>query len=249
VPAWVWVPELAAPGASLTLDAETAHHVLRVCRARPGDRVTLTDGRGLSAAAERVPSGAGVVLRIVEVATMPRPIPRILIVGAPEGGRADWLVEKAVELGITALWPADTERAVWRRAGSGRERWLRLARAALGQARRAWLPELAGSEPLDTVLTRAPAEAECWIADPGGSPAGGTHIEMALPQVALVGPAAGLSTAERRRAGDRGFRAICLSSGRLRAETAAMAVCAWWAGFEPGSGGATSGYGPGRLDA
>lgn len=236
----MWVPELAAPGASLTLDAETAHHVVRVCRARPGDRLTLTDGRGRRAVAERLPSSSGVSVRIVEVAEIPRPAARILLVGAPEGERADWLIEKAVELGITALWPVDTERAVWRRQGSGRERWLRLARAALGQTRRAWLPELAGSGPLDTVLTHLPADAERWLADPEGLPVGATRIQEARPQAALVGPAAGLSTTERGLSTDRGFRAIRLSRGRLRSETAALAVAAWWAGWEPGSSGETS---------
>jgi 16S rRNA (uracil1498-N3)-methyltransferase len=231
------VPELAAPGAELTLDAGTAHHVVRVCRARPGDPVTLTDGRGRVARGERVVSGSGVVLRIREVIEITRPAARILIVGAPEGERADWLIEKAVELGVTALWPADTERSAWRHAGSGRERWHRLARAALGQSRRAWLPDLAPGEPLDQALTRVPADAERWLADPGGVPVAGTRIEETRPQTALVGPATGLTTAEKELAATAGFRPIRLSNGRLRAETAALAVAVWWAGAESGSPG------------
>jgi 16S rRNA (uracil1498-N3)-methyltransferase len=223
------VPELAAPGATLTLEADAAHHVVRVCRARPGDRVTLTDGRGRHASAVREPSGSGVLVRIEAVAEIARPVARILIVGAPEGERADWLIEKAVELGVTALWPADTERAAWRHGGSGRARWLRLARAALGQSRRAWLPELAASEPLDSLLTRVPAEAERWLADPEGVPAATTRIEEARDQMGVIGPAAGLSARERGEVIEVGFRAIRLSGGRLRAETAALAVAAWWA--------------------
>jgi 16S rRNA (uracil1498-N3)-methyltransferase len=233
----VWVPEVAAPGATLTLEADAAHHVVRVCRARPGDLVTLTDGRGHHARAVRVPSGSGVALRVETVAEIVRPPARILIVGAPEGERADWLIEKAVELGITALWPADTERATWRHGGSGRERWLRLSRAALGQSRRAWLPELAASEPLETTLARVPSEAERWLADPDGIPAGSTRIQDTRPQAALVGPAAGLSKHEAERVTEAGFRAIRLSGGRLRAETAALAVAAWWASEDPESPG------------
>jgi 16S rRNA (uracil1498-N3)-methyltransferase len=236
----VWVPELAAPGAALTLEADAAHHVVRVCRARPGDHVTLTDGRGRHASAVREPSGSGVVLRIEAVSEIARPVARILIVGAPEGERADWLIEKAVELGITALWPADTERAAWRHSGSGRERWLRLARAALGQSRRAWLPELAESEPLDTVLTRVPTEAERWLADPEGVPAATARIQGTRGQAAVIGPAAGLSTRERAEAIEGGFRAIRLSAGRLRAETAALALAVWWAAGDPGSAGPPS---------
>lgn len=234
------MPELAAPGATLTLDAATAHHVVRVCRARPGDHVTLTDGRGRVTRAERESSGSGVVLRIGEVAEVARPAARILIVGAPEGERADWLVEKAVELGITALWPADTERAAWRRGGAGRERWHRLARAALGQSRRAWLADLVPAEPLDAALTRLPAEAGRWLADPDGAPLASIRIEGARPQVALVGPAAGFSTAEKERIASQGFRAIRLSGGRLRVETAALAAAAWWAATESGSPPAAS---------
>ena len=46
VPAFVWVEQLVAPGARLVLGETATHHVARVCRARSGDHVTVTDGRG-----------------------------------------------------------------------------------------------------------------------------------------------------------------------------------------------------------
>ncbi len=226
-------PELAAPGAALTLDAEAAHHLVRVCRAREGDRVTLTDGRGAVATGEVVATRPAAVIAIEARHALARPAARVLLAGVPEGERADWLIEKAVEFGLTALWPVDTERASWQRAGVKRERWDRLARAALGQSRRAWLPELADPVPLAAALERLGAGSQGWLADPAGGAAGAVRLDPAGSHAALVGPAPGLSEAERGLAVARGFQAISLADGRLRAETACLAVMAWWSAAAP----------------
>ncbi|MFI5369941.1 MAG: RsmE family RNA methyltransferase [Candidatus Eisenbacteria bacterium] len=228
-PGWVWAPELAAPGATLTLGADATHHLVRVCRARVGAAVTLTDGRGGVAHAELVATGREAVARVRERADVASSPARVLVVGAPEGERVDWLVEKAAELGVTALWLTDMARARWRRAGARLERWERLARAALGQTRRAWLTEVSIGGSLDEVVARLPAGSQTWLADPAGGPAVASGLATARSQAAVIGPASGLESAERDRLLGLGFRPICLSSSRLRAETAAMAVAAWWA--------------------
>jgi 16S rRNA (uracil1498-N3)-methyltransferase len=228
-PGWVWAPELAAPGATLVLGAETAHHVVRVCRARPGDSVTLTDGRGGVARAELLDSGRETRVLVLRRRDLAEPPARVLLSGVPEGERADWLIEKVVELGVTALWPIDTERADWRRAGTRRDRWERLARAALGQSRRAWLTVLEEPAPLALAIERLPGRTVCWLADAAGEPAAGVRQAPSAPQAAVVGPSPGLTDIERESLLTRGFRAICLADGRLRAETAGLAVAAWWA--------------------
>src|SRR6185295_14820976 len=92
VPAFVWVPEIPPDGATLVLDDATIHHVRRVCRARPGDSVALTDGHGVRAHGALDANGRVVIAtRRIE----PAPAPAVLACGAPEGERADWLIESS----------------------------------------------------------------------------------------------------------------------------------------------------------
>src|SRR5439155_24400811 len=45
-PAYVYVPDLGAAGSEVELSAAESHYVARVCRARSGEAVEATDGRG-----------------------------------------------------------------------------------------------------------------------------------------------------------------------------------------------------------
>ena len=139
VPAFVWVPEIPAPAGVLPLDPDTAHHVRRVCRARPGDSITLTDGRGVRATVVLEANGR---VRVIDRHAEPSAPGSTIACGVPEGERADWLIEKLAELGVGAFQPIDTARARWRPERSRLERWQRLARAALGQSLGAWLLEV-----------------------------------------------------------------------------------------------------------
>ena len=100
VPAFVWVPEIPAPASVLLLDPDTIHHVRRVCRARPGDSITLTDGRGVRAAVVLEPDGR---VRVIDRHTEPAAPGSTIACGVPEGERADWLIEKLAELGLAVF--------------------------------------------------------------------------------------------------------------------------------------------------
>ena len=250
-PAFVWVPEVAPPGAMQTLATDDAHYVARVCRAREGDRVTLTDGRGGLARARVVSSGKSVKLEIESFDPgAPLPGGAWVLCGAPEGTRADWLVEKLAELGVAVLQPVDTARATWEARGGRLERWERLATAALRQSQRRHRLEVRAPRPLAEVLDdlppgsepapasaglSAPASAGVsggggrYVADPDGAPAAGIAAPSTGWTVGAVGPAPGFSPEESAALAGAGFRAMALSDGRLRTETAALAWASWWA--------------------
>src|SRR5215831_16829371 len=147
LPSWLWVPELADPDGRLVLDADAAHHVQRVCRARPGDALTLTDGRG-GVARVRLEDGRPATVRIEHLEHRAAPPSTVLWCGAPEGDRADWLIEKLAELGLGAFQPIDTARAQWETAARRSERWGRLARAALQQSCGAWMLDIRAPQSL-----------------------------------------------------------------------------------------------------
>jgi 16S rRNA (uracil1498-N3)-methyltransferase len=99
----------------LTLSGPEAHHLIHVMRATAGTQVTLFDGSGneFSAAVQRV-GRADVDLSILSRESVNRELPFHLTLGValPKGDRQKWLVEKAVELGVTRIVPLRTERGV-----------------------------------------------------------------------------------------------------------------------------------------
>lgn len=243
-PSWLWTAALGDPGQTLTLDDDAAHHLVRVCRARLGDVVSLTDGAGGHARAEVIALRPQVAARVLALDREPLPAARVLACGAPEGERADWMVEKLAELGVTAFQPLDLARAGWRIGEPRLERWRRLARAALGQSRgrhlmrvlpplrlEAWLESGAG-----VGAGAGEAAPGRWVGDPGGAAPPVAGFGPGAPWCGLIGPSPGFEERERRSIEAGGFRAIRLADSRLRTETAAVAMAALRAALGAGAG-------------
>ena len=193
------------------LAVDDRHHLERVLRLRPGDDVTVADGRG---AWRRCTLGPGGVLApAAEVRRQRRPSPVITIAFAvTKGERPELAVQKLTELGVDRIvaFPADRSVARWEgeRAVRHVERLRRVAREAAVQSRRSWLPEVAPLATLASVLEQDGAV----VADPDGGPP-----TLASPTI-VVGPEGGFSDRERGLA--RG--AVRLGPHVLRAETAAI---------------------------
>jgi len=204
--------------------------VARVCRARPGEHVEATDGRGALAVLRLTRVRGGVAAEVVSITRQEPGRGAWVLCGPPEGERADWLVEKLGELGILRFVPVDCDRASWKRARGRRARWGRLAVAALRQSRRLQLMALDEPIRLEQALADLPAEATLWLADASGAAPAREPSGAAGLAVGLVGPAGGLTDRERELALRKGFRPVCLSDARLRTETAALAWGAWWSG-------------------
>ena len=224
LPAWLYLPDLRR-GGERALDPEDAHYVARVCRAAVGDHVVATDGAGTVATLEILAVRGEVRTRLLTVREVSRPSAAIVACGAPEKDRADWLVEKLAELGISELQPLECERGGWERFASRRDRFERLTAAALRQSRRPWRLTIAEPRmPADWLASLDPGGGR-WLADPGGgTPAGAGAGPV---DRAAIGPAAGFADAEVEAFRAAGFACIRLASARLRTETAAVA----WAGL------------------
>jgi 16S rRNA (uracil1498-N3)-methyltransferase len=227
-PAFVWVADLGASGDRLPLGEPESRYVARVCRARVGEPLTLTDGRG-GLARTRIESLGRPVVVVVDA--IERALARRsaeVLCGRLESERGDWLVEKLAELGVAVFQPVHCERATWP-GTERRARWARVARAALQQSRGRFELEVRVPVPLEEAVAAIGPGACRFVADPGGESAG----RMARPETeasaVVVGPSEGLSPAELSSLSGHGFRPISLSNTRLRTETAAVVWAAWWA--------------------
>jgi len=225
-PSFVYVPELAAAGGEMTLGGEEAHYLRRVVRVRTGETVTASDGEGTLA--ELAVLEVGDALR-VEVRDRRRTSRGTLLdvwCGAPEGDRADWLVEKLAELGAATLRLVDAERGRWERVAQRGARWERLTVAALRQSRSAYRLRIVPPEGLAAVLERPIEDGPAYLADPAGRAfAAGIPGPSGLVRAA-VGPSGGFSDGERKVLERNGFTPTRLTNSRLRTETAALAVAA-----------------------
>ena len=205
------------------LPAEVSHHLARVMRARPGAMITLCDGRGTECPARLVRiRGNGVEAEIGEARVTPPPEgPRIEVAFAlPKGTRAEWLFEHATEIGVAVLRPLVTARADAAGKADRRERWQRIARAALAQCGGAHLPEIAAPETLAELLARADLPAERYVAQIGSPTLRAAESRRAL---LLVGPPGGIAPEESATLAAAGFSPRGLGPSTLRTETAALA--------------------------
>lgn len=227
-PSLLYAPDLGVLGSSVRLSSEEAHYVARVIRARVGDTADATDGRGALARLRFLSVGPEARAEVISVERAERRRRAWLWCGAPERGRADWLVEKLAELGVERFQPLACEGAPWPAGEARIERWNRLAIAALRQSRRSFLMEVRSPVSVEAALEAIERPASCWVGDPGGRPAG-ADVHAAGLQILAIGPFGGFRARERGRLEAAEFAPICLADGRLRTETAALSMAAWWA--------------------
>lgn len=211
---FAFVDDLDAP----ELSPSDHHHLARVRRLRPGDRLTVGDGAG-----RWRPGRFGTpVAPDGDVEAVPAPSPTLTVAFAlTKGDKPELVVQKLVEIGVDRIVPFAAERSVvrWDGAKADRhvERWRVIAREAAAQAHRPWLAEVTAVASFAEVAALPGAALTHPDAGAGpGEPGGGVHAEV--PTTVLVGPEGGWSAAEEAAVARR----VGLGPHVLRAETAAI---------------------------
>ena len=221
------VPE-AALGERIVLAEHTAHHVREVLRLRATDAVHVFDGAGREYEARlEFVTRREVVARIgAECPARPEsPLRSVLALAALRGDRMDLVIQKAVELGVSEIWPVVTVRtdATARPAlrGSRQERWEKVASGAAEQCGRATVPRVAPTQELaDLFAARFDGRRLFFLETQGVA-----SIEaQPKPKAALllVGPPGGWDEREVAFAARADFVPASLGPRVLRAETAAI---------------------------
>lgn len=219
------LPGPFVPETRLELPAEESRH-LDVRRAKPAEAVELLDGRGTVGQGVLVATGR---CWAVDVATVAHRVPQpalSLLVGAGDRDRFSWLVEKAVELGVTHLTPLETVRSrsvATRIRAEHHDRLVRRAAEALKQSGGAWALEVAGPVSVASAVAQV-TEPVRWLADPVGQPP--ESVGPDTPLAIAVGPEGGFVDDERSTLLQHGFIPVRLGPRILRFETAALAAAA-----------------------
>ena len=215
--------DLTPTDARVWLTDDEHFHLARVLRMGTGDTVRVTNGHGLIVSAEIDNVGAQrTTARVSNVeANVPEPVPLVLALGLLPRAHMDAALTQCIEAGITAFIPVAAERCHAKRSEGRDERWQRVAVAAMKQSGRAWLPHIEPAVDVKELIAKFGVFEKVLLAD---AQASATPVAAPLATLAIVGPEAGFTDFERLRIQDGGAGTVCISSQRLRAETAALAM-------------------------
>ncbi|HEY1836253.1 MAG TPA: 16S rRNA (uracil(1498)-N(3))-methyltransferase [Rhizomicrobium sp.] len=209
-----------------------AHYLLHVMRAKLGDGVSLFNGRdGEWRARIADIAKRGCALVCEKQIEAQREVPDIWLCFAPiKKTPADYVVQKATELGVRALQPVFTRRTIVTRVNT--ERMRANAIEAAEQAARLSVPPIHPATTLDKLLANWPADRKLVFCDEAGeAPAIADALKNAdgARWAVLTGPEGGFDAAEREKIRAQSF-VMPVSLGRriLRADTAALAALAVW---------------------
>lgn len=221
----------AAWQSTAQLEEEESRHCVQVLRFSSGDTITVFDGCGRSAKAIlRDVRKNAVTVEIGEVQQQAPLCPQIVLAQAvPKGKTMEWIIEKAVELGVARIIPLVTRNTVVKydadEARKKAEKWQKIALEACKQCGQNWLPIVeipqdgraflslersggkiiaslaAGARPLREILAEQPVHEQVTI---------------------MIGPEGDFSPEEIQLALQANYQPATLGDLVLRSETAAL---------------------------
>lgn len=214
----------------IVLEGEDARHIALSLRMKPGDALTVCDGEGTDfecTIASIIPQR--VELSVVrKVPTRSEPSVRVtLYQGVPKSDKFDTVVQKAVELGVSAVVPVMMSRCVSRPDAKSMEkkcaRWQKIAAEAAKQSGRGIVPQvlpcISYAEALRTAGGQKILFYEC-----GGAPLTELISADAKEISLFIGPEGGISGQELEAAVAAGAQTATLGPRILRTETAPLAA-------------------------
>lgn len=229
----LFCPAPLAPGAIVSLTDSAAHHAARVLRMKAGDELILFNGNGNDFAGQiqRIDKHE-VVAKLGSASPVEResPLDVTLVQAISSGDRMDFTLQKAVELGITAIQPVAAERSVVKLSGERAEKrrahWQNVVISACEQSGRATVPPVASVLPLADWLGQRNEYALRLLLSPTAPNTLHTLEQPRGPICLLIGCEGGLAPREQQTAVSCGFTPIRLGARVLRTETAALAALA-----------------------
>lgn len=228
-----YCPQPLVLGVVITLPEAVAHHV-QVVRLAAGDRITLFNGEGgeyTATIATVEKKRVTAEIKLFEPHEVELPYAITLAQALPEASKMDWIVEKAVELGVHAIQPLAAQRCVVRlsaeRAEKRLQHWAGIVVSASEQSGRNRLATVAG-----------PVDFTQWIAQQDLHPRImlSPRAEQSLSDWArhhpsqsvalMIGPEGGFTEQEEAQAQSKGVLLLGMGPRVLRTETAGLAAVA-----------------------
>jgi len=217
-------------GGKAFLNENEIHHLTRVFRAREGDAFEGLDAEGRKYRCELAKEAGkwfGVVLSTLEE-TSESPLRITLAQALIKKNKFEWVIQKAVELGVAEIIPIITERTEVRLSGPREEkkllRWQRIIEESVKQSGRSVIPTLASPVSLDRLLDQKSGTFSIVMDEAGGADPKSLLREQIFPLscLVLIGPEGGWGDCDRRLFSTHCTVSINLGPRILRTETASV---------------------------
>jgi len=228
----LYVEASLQPGNSLTLSPEASHYLATVLRLGVDDSVLLFNGADGEFRATLTAAQKKKVTVLIGTQQRPAEAPPLTIhlgVGLSRGERMDFVMQKATELGVSAITPLYCEFGEVRfkqqnRLDNKMRHWRQVVINACEQSGRLTVPVI--SEPVTALDWISSQTAGCkLILDPEGGKRF-TELELGDEIALFSGPEGGFSDTEVNQAQAAGFSNVVMGPRVLRTETAPLAALA-----------------------
>ncbi len=224
--------DIPGEGNEVELDEDTGKHIVQVLRMDVGERLQLTDGKGRIATTTIIKTEKKNCSVVINGIVFHHPRQAALHLGiafTKNTSRNEWLLEKATELGVRSIIPIVAARTVKEKIRY--DRWRNILVSALLQSQQYYLPELHEAIALKDIIqlySKVPQKlvAHC-IEGYERSPIS-KMLNPGLETLVLIGPEGDFTVEEVTLCTEQQIVGISLGTQRLRTETAAMAVSAYF---------------------
>lgn len=225
---------------SVTIVGPDVNHIKNVLRMKPGEEISVSNGQDgreyrcgiLALSEEKVVCE----LRFIKEDSVELPCRVYLFQALPKADKMEWIIQKAVELGVYEIIPVAAKRCVVKleekKAAARTARWRGIAEAAAKQSRRAVVPDVTDVSGFSQAVERAARMDVRLIPYELAEDMSRTRklLEEIKPgkEVAVfIGPEGGFEDSEIALALKKGLEPVTLGKRILRTETAGMTVLSW----------------------
>ncbi|MBQ3691924.1 MAG: 16S rRNA (uracil(1498)-N(3))-methyltransferase [Clostridia bacterium] len=213
-----------------TISGEDAQHIIKSLRMKIGEELSICDGSKIQydCVIENIGSGTVDIKILDSYPCKNEPHTKVTLYQAlAKGDKMDFIIQKAVELGVSEIVPILTARCVSRPDEKSMkkktERWNKIALQAAMQSRRGIIPTVKPMMKLTAAAKQAGSTAVvCY--ELGGKPLG-ELVESRKSELSLfIGSEGGFERSEVEEILNLGGSAATLGNRILRAETAPLAA-------------------------
>lgn len=225
----IYTPQDLQANSQLELEEAASRHIAKVLRMGPGRELILFNGQGgeYSATIEnQTKKITQVAISQFQPDNRQSPLETELGIAISRGERMDQVIQKASELGVTAISPIFSERTEVKLSGPRLDKklqhWQQIAISACEQSQRNLLPIVRPPQTLASFLSHSQQDLKLVLHHRSDK----KLQDYCQPQSScfLIGPEGGLSENEIRQAEQQGFNALTLGPRVLRTETAPIAA-------------------------
>lgn len=220
---------------SFILDGDAFHHWVRVNRAQVGDIIEIVNEAGEAVEAELtvIEEHQGHMKVRREIPQEEQKVDVTLALGLLKGEKMDWVIQKAVELGVQRIQPLLMDRSIvkldTKKSLDRQKRWQKIALEAAQQSGARQVPIVELPKAMDEVVREYRDHGVIWVPhEEAQNPYKDAlrHSEANGRHLLIIGPEGGFSDRETEFARNAEGKLVSLGKQILRAETAAITALA-----------------------